>query len=104
VAAELKDCAMNRFCIVLGSLWLASCAAAAEEAVSFKDKTITLIVASSSGGGTDTSGRLIALLLANSLPGKPTVATTDFPEALAVDDMGRLYASCRTGDLYLIRP
>jgi len=28
------------------------------------------------------------------------LATTDFPEALAVDDTGRLYAGCRSGDLY----
>jgi photosystem II stability/assembly factor-like uncharacterized protein len=28
------------------------------------------------------------------------IATTDFPEALAVDDAGRLYAGCRSGDLY----
>jgi photosystem II stability/assembly factor-like uncharacterized protein len=29
------------------------------------------------------------------------IATTDFPEALAVDDRGRLYAGCRSGDLYI---
>jgi photosystem II stability/assembly factor-like uncharacterized protein len=28
------------------------------------------------------------------------IATTDFPEALAVDGAGRLYAGCRSGDLY----
>ncbi len=28
------------------------------------------------------------------------IPTTDFPEALAVDDRGRLYAGCRSGDLY----
>jgi photosystem II stability/assembly factor-like uncharacterized protein len=28
------------------------------------------------------------------------IAATDFPEALAVDDRGRLYAGCRSGDLY----
>jgi len=28
------------------------------------------------------------------------IATTDFPEALALDDDGRLYAGCRSGDLY----
>jgi len=78
---------MNRFWIVLSSWWLASCAAAADEAVSFKDKTITMIVASSSGGGTDTSGRVIAPLLANRLPGKPTVIVRNIPGAQGITAM-----------------
>ena len=28
------------------------------------------------------------------------IATEDFPEALAADDTGRIYAGCRSGDLY----
>jgi photosystem II stability/assembly factor-like uncharacterized protein len=28
------------------------------------------------------------------------IATEDFPEALAIDDAGRIYAGCRSGDLY----
>jgi len=78
---------MNRFWIVLSSWWLACCAAAADEAVSFKDKTITMIVASSSGGGTDTSGRVIAPLLANRLPGKPTVIVRNIPGAQGITAM-----------------
>jgi len=30
------------------------------------------------------------------------IAPEDFPEALAVDDAGRIYAGCRSGDLYVI--
>src|SRR5205823_3385292 len=73
------DRAMSQLWIVWSSLWLAACAASAEEAVSFRDKTITVIVASSSGGGTDTSARVIAPLLANRLPGKPTVIVRNIP-------------------------
>jgi hypothetical protein len=78
---------MNRSWIVLSGLWLAASAAAAEDAVSFKDKTITMIVASSAGGGTDTSGRLIAPLLANRLPGKPTVIVRNVPGAQGITAM-----------------
>jgi hypothetical protein len=41
--------------------------------VSFKGKTITMLVASEAGGGTDAAGRLIALLLHKYLPGEPAI-------------------------------
>jgi hypothetical protein len=81
---------MNRSWIVLSGLCLATSAAAADDAVSFKDKTITMIVASSSGGGTDSSGRVIAPLLANRLPGKPTVIVRNIPGAQGITAMNYL--------------
>ncbi len=78
---------MNRLWIVLSSLWLAASAAAADETVSFKDKTVTVIVASSAGGGTDTTARVIAPLLANRLPGKPTVIVRNIPGAQGITAM-----------------
>jgi hypothetical protein len=85
VEAARGKSAMNRFWIVLLCLWAAT--AVADEAVSFKDKTITMIVASPSGGGTDTSGRLIAPLLANRLPGRPTVIVRNIPGAQGITAM-----------------
>jgi len=80
---------MNRLSIVLSGICLAAFAAAAAAAdeVSFKDKTITFIVASPSGGGTDTSGRLIAPLMASHLPGKPTVIVRNIPGAQGITAM-----------------
>lgn len=77
---------MNRIWILL-SVWLITSIAAADDAVSFKDKTITMLVASPSGGGTDTAGRLIAPLLANRLPGKPTVIVRNIPGAQGITAM-----------------
>src|SRR5215472_2056914 len=77
---------MTRVWIALSVLGLAIAPAAADD-VSFKDKTITMIVASPSGGGTDTSGRLIAPLLASHLPGKPTVIVRNIPGAQGITAM-----------------
>jgi hypothetical protein len=58
---------------------LASFDARAE--VSFKGKTITMIVGSASGGGTDASGRLIAPFLRKYLPGEPNIVIQNMPGA-----------------------
>src|SRR5579863_7828319 len=47
--------------------------AAAQELPSFKGKTITMLIGDDPGGGTDVSGRLIALYLHKYLPGEPAV-------------------------------
>lgn len=71
---------MTRLAISLLSLLLATGAASAQDAA-FKGKTVTLIVASPAGGGTDTSGRLIASLIAKHLPGKPSIIVRNIPGA-----------------------
>jgi tripartite-type tricarboxylate transporter receptor subunit TctC len=58
--------------------------ARADEPLSFKGKTITVIIASSAGGGTDLSGRLIANFIASHLPGKPTVVVRNMPGAQGI--------------------
>ncbi len=74
--------------IIIGLCLLLGCAAAvADEPVSFKGKTITMVVASAPGGGTDMSGRLIAPLLASQLPGKPSVIVRNIPGAEGVTAM-----------------
>jgi len=59
----------------------------ADEPISFKGKTITMIVGSPAGGRTDTSGRLIASLLASHLPGKPNVVVRTIPGAQGITAM-----------------
>jgi tripartite-type tricarboxylate transporter receptor subunit TctC len=60
---------------------LATGAAVAQETPSFAGKTITMIVPSSPGGGTDTTGRAIAGILVEHLPGKPSLAIRNIPGA-----------------------
>ncbi len=63
---------MIRPLVALAVLPLAGSGACADE-VSFKGKTITMVVGYAAGGGTDLSGRLIASLLGRHLPGEPAV-------------------------------
>jgi tripartite-type tricarboxylate transporter receptor subunit TctC len=58
--------------------------AAAQNAVSFKGKTITLLIGSDPGGGTDASGRLIALHLRKYLPGEPNIVVQNVPGASGI--------------------
>ena len=78
---------MRRFPIIGLVLLLGGAVACADEPVSFKGKTITMMVASPPGGGTDSSGRLIAPLLGNLLPGKPTIVVRNIPGAEGVTAM-----------------
>jgi tripartite-type tricarboxylate transporter receptor subunit TctC len=56
-------------------------AALAQNAVSFKDKQITMIIGYAPGGGTDASGRLIAQFLGKHLPGQPSIIVRNQPGA-----------------------
>jgi hypothetical protein len=55
--------------------------ASAQDAPSFKGKTITMMVGSEPGGGTDASGRVIAPYLRKYLPGEPNVVVQNMPGA-----------------------
>jgi len=59
----------------------ASWSAGAEEGVSFKGKSVTMIVGSAPGGGTDTTGRLLATFLHKYLPGEPGIVVQNMPGA-----------------------
>jgi tripartite-type tricarboxylate transporter receptor subunit TctC len=54
---------------------------AAQEPVSFRGKTITMMVGSAPGGGTDATGRVIAPFLTKYLPGNPAVLVQNMPGA-----------------------
>jgi tripartite-type tricarboxylate transporter receptor subunit TctC len=67
--------------LALAILIVACGAARAAEPVSFKGKTITMIIGFAAGGGTDLSGRLIASFLGRYLPGEPAVIAQNVPGA-----------------------
>jgi tripartite-type tricarboxylate transporter receptor subunit TctC len=48
---------------------------------SFAGKSITMIIPSTPGGGTDTTGRAIGAFLADHLPGKPSLVIRNMPGA-----------------------
>jgi tripartite-type tricarboxylate transporter receptor subunit TctC len=55
--------------------------AVAQGSISFKGKTITMLVASEPGGGTDASGRTIMPYLRRYLPGEPNIVVQNMPGA-----------------------
>jgi putative tricarboxylic transport membrane protein len=78
---------MMKLAICLVGLLLAAGAASAQEQLSLRGKTITIIVSSPAGGGTDTSARLIGGLLVNHLPGKPSLVVRNIPGAEGITAM-----------------
>ena len=61
----------------LASMLISDSASAAD----FKGKSISMVIGSEAGGGTDNSGRLIAPFLEKYLPGHPTVVVRNMPGA-----------------------
>jgi tripartite-type tricarboxylate transporter receptor subunit TctC len=64
-------------------LAFASCGVVAQDSVAqfYKGKTVTIIVASSPGGGYDLYGRLLARHIGKHIPGNPNVIVTNMPGA-----------------------
>jgi len=60
---------------------------AAAQDVSFRGKTVTMIVGFEAGGGTDAFGRLAASFLARELPGAPGVVVRNVPGAEGITAM-----------------
>lgn len=57
---------------------------ATEAPVSFKDKTVTMIIPSTAGGSTDMAARLLVKFFGLHLPGKPAVVAQNVPGAQGV--------------------
>ena len=49
--------------------------------ISYKGKTVELIISTGAGGGLDTNGRIVARHLGNHIPGNPTVVAKNMPGA-----------------------
>jgi tripartite-type tricarboxylate transporter receptor subunit TctC len=69
------------------ALFLGAASAQAAEPVSFAGKTITNIVVSAPGGGTDGAARVIAAFLTQHLPGNPSVVVKNVPGAQGITAM-----------------
>lgn len=65
--------------IFLACFCTASVASAADTAVSFQGKTVTMIIPSTAGGSTDLSARLLARFFGKHLPGQPAVVASNVP-------------------------
>jgi hypothetical protein len=78
-----------RIATVIGvvALGLGLSGAAAQDLPSFKGKTITMLVGSDPGGGTDATGRLIALHLRKYLPGEPNIVVQNMSGASGIAAM-----------------
>ncbi len=75
---------MKHFAILALAVMLGHSAVRAQEPVSLQGKSVTMIIGSAPGGGTDLSGRLIANFLAAHLPGTPNVIVRNVPGAQGV--------------------
>jgi tripartite-type tricarboxylate transporter receptor subunit TctC len=75
----------------LAALISAAPVLAQDDAAFFKGKTITINIGSSTGGGLDTYGRLVARHLGKHIPGNPTVIPQNAPGAGGNIVAGRLY-------------
>src|SRR5712675_815680 len=78
---------LTAFLLTSLGILLASAITRAQEPVTFAGKSLTLIVGSPAGGGTDASARLVASLLASYLPGKPNALVRNIPGAQGITAM-----------------
>jgi tripartite-type tricarboxylate transporter receptor subunit TctC len=73
----------------------------AAETATFRDKTITMIIGSETGGGTDASGRVVAPYLAKYLPGHPTIVVRNMPGADGMTALNYLISQTKPDGLTL---
>lgn len=67
------------FAAIAACTLFAMSSSVANAAVTFKDKTVTMIIPTTPGGSTDLAARLVAHFIANYLPGKPSVVASNVP-------------------------
>ena len=75
---------------VLAAL-LATPAAAQSPADFYRGRQVTMIIGSSTGGGYDTQGRLVARHLGRKIPGNPAVVVQNMPGAGSINATNHLY-------------
>ena len=91
-------CAAAIAAAMVGALW--GSAAIAE--VSFKGKTINMVIGSETGGGTDATGRLVAPFFEKYLPGNPTIVVRNMPGAQGVTALNYIVQQTKPDGLTLI--
>ncbi len=73
------------------ALWLPTLSHAQQVEEFYRGKKLTLYIGSSSGGGTDIYGRLVARFLGNHVPGNPQVIVVNSPGANGLVVANQLY-------------
>jgi tripartite-type tricarboxylate transporter receptor subunit TctC len=92
------NAAITSVCVALSAV----ATAAAESRVSFAGKTITMLVGSEPGGGTDASARVIAPYLRKYLPGEPNILVQNMPGAGGITALNYLVHRSRPDGLTAI--
>lgn len=85
--------------LVLSACVLVGAPALAADPVSFKDKTITMIIPTTAGGSTDLSARLFARFFSKHLPGKPTIVASNVPGGHGVSALNYLVQQAKPDGL-----
>jgi len=83
----------------------AACASNAPNAgakTSYAGKTVTIVAASATGGGTDQLSRLLAQFLPRHLPGNPTTIVQNVPGGNGVDAGNQIYTKTKPDGLTLL--
>jgi tripartite-type tricarboxylate transporter receptor subunit TctC len=75
--------------------------ATAQEAVSFRNQKIAMIIGFATGGGTDATGRLLAPFLAKHLPGQPSMIVQNMPGAFGMTSFNFLLQQTKPDGLYV---
>ena len=99
---DLSSGALLRLFLAMLALPAAAATARAEEAPSFKDQTVTMLVGDTPGGGTDAFARLAAAHLGKLLPGNPTLVVRNMPGAGGVVALNFFVAQVKPDGLTLI--
>src|SRR5262249_31835693 len=69
----------------------------------YRGRQVTMIIGSSSGGGYDTQGRLVARHLGRKIPGNPTIVVQNMPGAGSISATNHLYnAVPRDGSVFAL--
>jgi len=86
-------------CAALALIWPGWSGAQSDH--DFKGKTIRLIIGTSTGGGVDLYGRLVAQFLGRHLPGEPTIVPQNIPNASSVVAANYVYNMAKPDGLTL---
>ncbi|HSK30931.1 MAG TPA: tripartite tricarboxylate transporter substrate-binding protein, partial [Candidatus Limnocylindria bacterium] len=78
-------------------------ARAASAPVSFQSKTLTILISSSPGGGTDAAGRLISQFLPKYLPGNPVTIVQNMPGGGGTIANNHFYNNAKPDGLTLLQ-
>jgi tripartite-type tricarboxylate transporter receptor subunit TctC len=90
-------------CVLSACLGVAAAApASAADDISFRGKTVTMLIPSTAGAGTDLSARLFARYFTKHLPGQPTFVSTNIPAGHGVTALNFLANQSKPDGLTIV--